>query len=362
MTSSIYFTRIHAARPLRWMGALALMMGAAACGGGGDSADLGASAGPTTPAAPKATALSGTAAVGAPISAGTVEVRCEGSTTVLRTVTAATGAWQIDTTGQALPCALRVTGGSLPAGQAYHSVAMAFGNTNITPLTDLMVANAVGKVPAAWWGSEGPAQLATLGQASLDKGLTALRAALGLDALKGVDPRTAQFTAMPKDKIDDVLEALGLGLKQSGMDYAGLLSTAASQNFVLPENFRVVLANSYVTITMGGSGSGSGSGSVDVPGTGGNYTLTLDVTASGMVLPPVTITNVPKPPSQAEFCGWVNDPASNLSLNQFSNGATGGITITGCSFSGNVGQVSATMTITSPVSMTVPYNVIYTYR
>lgn len=362
MTSLIHSTSSRVARPLRWMGALALAMGVAACGGGSsnDSAGPGTPTNPTMPTTPTATALSGTAAVGSPIAGGTVEVRCEGTATVLRTVTTATGTWQIDTTGQTLPCALRVTGGSLPAGAAYHSVAVTFGNTNITPLTELMVANAVGKTPAAWWGGAGPSELATLVQTALDKALTAMRVALGLDALKSVDPLTAQFTAAPKDKIDDVLEALRLALTQSGMDYAGLVSAAVSQGFVLPESFRTVLANSYVTITTGGNGSGNGG--VNVPGTGGNYTLTLNVTASGVAAPPVTITNVPKPASQAEFCGWVNDPSSNLSLSQVSNGAAGSIAINGCSFSGNVGQVSATMTITSPVSMTVPYSVTYTYR
>ena len=41
--------------------------------------------------------------------------------------------------------------------------------------------------------------------------------------------------------------------------------------------------------------------------------------------------------------------------------ASGKLTINSCSFNGTVGQVSATMAITSPISMTVPYSVTYTY-
>lgn len=36
--------------------------------------------------------------------------------------------------------------------------------------------------------------------------------------------------------------------------------------------------------------------------------------------------------------------------------------INSCAFNGTVGRVDATLTITSPVAMTVPYSVTYTYR
>lgn len=354
-------------RPLRWMGAVTLAMGMAACGGGGSDSDASGTPAPIVPPKPTATELFGTAAVGAPIAGGKVELRCQGGATVLTAVSSATGTWKIDTTGQTLPCAVRVTGGSLAQGQAYHSVATAFGNLNITPLTDLMVANAVAKTPVAWWGSSGPADVSAVAPAALDRALTALRAALGLAVLKDIDPRTAQFTAQPKDKIDDVLEALRRALPQAGMDYTALVSAALAQSFVLPENFRTVLASSYTTVTTGGStpnpvpGPG-GTTPTPVPGTGGSYTLTLNVTASGIALAPIVLTNVPKPASQSEFCGWVNDPSSALSLSQVSNGAAGKVVINNCAFNGTVGQVAATLTITVPMAMTVPYNVTYTYR
>lgn len=321
------------------MGALAVVMGVTACGGGSDPS----------------TVLSGKAAAGAPIAGGTVEVRCAGAATALRTVTTAAGAWQIDAEGQTLPCALRVTGGGLAEGEAYHSVAMAFDNTNITPLTDLMVANAVGMTPAAWWGSDGPSELAALAQSALDTALTALRAALGLDALRSVDPLTAAFTAAPKDKIYDVLAALRLALADSEMDYAALVAAAVSHGFVLPEGFRIALADNYATITAGGG--------VEVPGGGGSYTLTMNVNAGGVASPAIVVNNVPKPSSQAEFCGWVDDPSSSMSLSQqVAGGGAGTLTVNSCTFSGDVGKVNATMAITSPVAVNVSYSVTYTYR
>lgn len=359
-------SRFTARRPLLWLAAAALLAGATACGGDSDSSESGANPAtpttptppgtPTTPATPNATKLFGTAVTSAPIKGGQVQVQCDGSTAVLSAVTSATGAWQVDTTGQTLPCAVRVSGGDLPAGLAYHSLAWSYDSINISPLTELMVANAVGKVPAAWWGSTGPADLKGLSQSAMDKALAALRAALGVSGLNEVDPSTV----VSQDKLLEALQALQLALTQTGIDFSGLISSAASGAFVLPDNLRVALANNYAAVT-GGGGGGGGVGPV-VPGSGGNYTLTLTYTASGVSGPAITIENIPKPSSQDEFCGWVNDPSSNLSLSQVSNGAAGSLTINSCSFSGNVGQVSATIAITAPIAMTVPYSVTYTYR
>ncbi|WP_298211756.1 hypothetical protein [Acidovorax sp.] len=337
---------------LRRVTLLAATAALVACGGGdGDGS------GGSTPA-PAATSLAGTAAVGAPIAGGTVQVRCAGGN-VLESTTNASGTWKVDTTGQTLPCAVRVTGGSLAAGQAYHSIALSFDTLNITPLTDLIVANATGKLPATWWGGTGPTDLAGLTPASVEKALTALRTALGLQVLQTFDPRTVVFAATPKDKVDDVLEALWQALSTLGMDYAALVSAASNTSFTLSDGFRITLGNAHTTITVGGSGTGGGTGGT---GNGGNYTLTLNVNAGGVTAPPVTITNVPKPATQAEFCSDIASTSSGIGLSQTVQGGSGTLTINSCSFSGNTGNVSATLAITSPVAMTVPYTVTYTYH
>ena len=322
----------------------------AACGGGSDGDS-------TSPPAVVATSLSGTAATGAPIAGGTVQVRCSGGAAVLEAVTSANGTWRVDTTGQVLPCAVRVTGGALASDQALHSVALTFDTTNITPLTDLIVANATGKQPMAWWGSTGPADMASLTTTQVDRALTGLRSALGLAALQTFDPRTVTFTAAPKDKVDDVLEALWQALANVGMDYAALVNAASNTTFTLSDGFRIALNNAHTTITVGGSGGGTGGG-----GSGGAYTLTLTVNAGGVAAPPVTITNVPKPTNQAEFCGEITNPSSGIGLAQVVPGGSGTLTISSCAFNGSTGNVSATLTITSPVATTVPYTVTYTYN
>jgi hypothetical protein len=313
-------------------------VGLVACGGGDGGGG------------PAATSLSGTAAVGVPIAGGTVQVRCSGGN-VLESITSASGTWQVDTTGQSLPCAVRVSGGNLAAGKALHSVAFSFDNTNITPLTDLIVANATGKLPAAWWGSSGPADLASLSSAQVEKALTSLRSALGLSVLQTFDPRTVAFTATPRDRVDDVLEALQQALSNLGVDYAALIEAASNATFTLSDGFRVALGSAHTTITVGGTG-----------GTGGAYTLTLNVNAGGVTTPPITITNVPKPTTQAEFCSDINSTSSGIGLAQAIPGGTGTLTINSCAFSGNSGSVSATLSITSPMVMNVPYTVTYTYN
>lgn len=99
----------------------------------------------------------------------------------------------------------------------------------------------------------------------------------------------------------------------------------------------------------GGSGGGSGGGS----------TLTVTVNAAGVVGPPITVGNVPAPANQTEFC---SDIQSDATFTQIGAGAGGTLTINSCSYSGNVGTISATLTITSPISMTLPYTVTYTYN
>ena len=89
--------------------------------------------------------------------------------------------------------------------------------------------------------------------------------------------------------------------------------------------------------------------------------MTLAVNAGGVSAPPVTIANVPKPSSQAEFCSDINNPASGVGLTQAIPGGSGTLTINSCAFSGNSGSVSATVAISSPVAVTVPYTVTYTY-
>lgn len=330
---------------------MSVAAGVIGCGGGSDGDD--------GPPAPVATKLSGTAAVDAPVGGAAVQARCMGGE-ILETTTAANGTWTMDTTGNTLPCGIRVSGGGLAAGQALHSVALDFSNVNVTPLTDLMVAKAVGKLPSLWWGANGPSDFAVLGASNVDAALASLRAGFALPVLDTLDPRTTVFRAIPKDAMHDALQALQLALRNLGIDYAALVSEVANVGFGLSNGFRVSLSNAYTTVTVGDGGAGGG-GDPQGPGTG-NYTLTLNVVAAGVSTGPITIENVPKPATQAEFCSELTDPDSPTGLNQAIPPGQGKLTVNSCAFDGTVGKVSLTLAITSPVAFTVPYTVTYTYR
>lgn len=121
----------------------------AACGGGG---------GGSAPAA--VDTLSGTAAAGAPI-IGTVTVKGALGNTKSALIEA-DGNYNVDVTGLTAPYRLRAEG--TVGGRTYklHSYAVAGdvgGNVNITPFTDLIVANAAQQIAESYFDSNTPAEL-----------------------------------------------------------------------------------------------------------------------------------------------------------------------------------------------------------
>lgn len=177
--------------------------------------------------------LSGTAAVGAPIVGGNVAVQCAGGN-ALNTLTSAAGAWSVTLTGQTLPCVVQVSGGTVAGGAntiPLHSIALQPGTVNITPLTDLIVANLINQAPAGWFttGLNAGAFAAMAGNA-LQAAMNNVVAALDLSAALGnMDPFTTAFNATVDDDMDKILEALkGAIAAVAGFGYADLL--AAVQN------------------------------------------------------------------------------------------------------------------------------------
>lgn len=168
-----------------------------ACGGGGGS----------SPAA--STTLSGTAAVGAPIVGATVTVKCAAGTSLSNIPsTSATGAWSVTLSGQTLPCAVQVSGGTIRGAAntiTYQSIANAYGIVNVTPLTDLLVANLAGSAVAAFT----PAQLAAITPANIATALTKLRSASTGGVATFTDTYTSGGTTYPTDTGTLQLDAAG---------------------------------------------------------------------------------------------------------------------------------------------------------
>jgi hypothetical protein len=258
----------------------------AACGGGG---------GGTAVTAPT---LSGTAATGAPITNGTVSMKCAGGAATTTTTTAA-GGWQISLSGQTLPCAIEVSGGNLAAGVKYQSLALQAGVANITPLTSLIVANAVGQDPSTWFANPAIAtSLASVQAAAITTAMNTVNNQLGLTAglLNNGNPLTSTFQANGTDPLDKVLDAIKAALASSGVSYASLLTSAAGKTFIPPTAFSSALATQVAALT-GGGGAGEGGTTTNLqyatysaaPFTGGTqtaFTVTLlKVEDSGSVAP-----------------------------------------------------------------------------
>lgn len=123
---------------------LSSLLTLAACGGGG---------GGNSPPPPAATqTLSGTAAAGAPI-IGRVTIK-DSAGTVRSTAVAADGSYTLDVSGLTPPFALRLEGTAGGRSYVLHSAATAAdinGTINITPLTDLIVANVARQIAANYF-------------------------------------------------------------------------------------------------------------------------------------------------------------------------------------------------------------------
>lgn len=139
--------------------------------------------------------------------------------------------------------------------------------------------------------------------------------------------------------------------------YLGVV-TAASAQYTL--NGVYVVGNGFGTLDHPGyQGLVTNFINVDIGGgttTGHTLVVTVNVMGVGSTF---TIDNVPAPTAEGEFCSGL---AADTTFTQIAAGAGGTLTINSCSFSGNTGSISATLTITSPYQYTVPYTINYTYQ
>ncbi|AXQ30794.1 carboxypeptidase regulatory-like domain-containing protein [Solimonas sp. K1W22B-7] len=171
--------------------------------------------------------LSGTAAVGAPITGAVVTAKCGGGQTFTGNTTA-NGSYRIPAIpASALPCAVQVSGGFIGGvanTQAFHAFTTSGGTVNLTPLTDLAVALASGMNPGAWFNAlsaNNPPDLDNLTPA-LTTLLNKLRAA-GYNIPSNLNPVTTSFTPGPTNPYDLLLEALADRLGATGSSYGELL-------------------------------------------------------------------------------------------------------------------------------------------
>lgn len=197
-----------------------------ACGGGGGS-------GEAPPPAAAQLIVSGTAAVGAPLTGAEIEVKC--ATGTGSTSTDAQGVYAVSIAGGSAPCLVKASAGTIGAGGAANTdtllgVTDAAGKANVTPLTQLILAQALGQEPGAAFAASLPNDKLALAQ--LDAAWSSVKTSLrnfGID-VAGLDgnPVGAPFTAdSATDPLDQSLEALKSRLEATGSTLAALTQALA---------------------------------------------------------------------------------------------------------------------------------------
>jgi len=215
------------------------------CGGGGGSTDN----------TPNSSTLNGVAAVADPIANGAIKVICADGDP-LSTFTDSTGAWQVTISGQTLPCAVEVSGGTINNVVNtidYHSIATSFGTVNVTPFTDLMLANLAGTAtPNVWFSGLTPSVFTTITSTSVNTALAYQCAALsGLTQLCAVNPVTTVFTPTGNNIMAYMLRALQVAMTNSGVTYTSLLNDASISGYAAPvASFNIALATAYDAATI----------------------------------------------------------------------------------------------------------------
>jgi hypothetical protein len=202
---------------------LASLFALAACGGDSGSPSA-------APPPPSALSVSGTAASGAAIAAGTVEVKCATGTGSVST--GADGTYHVDITGGALPCALRVTSGTT----VLHSIVAAGGTTavaNLTPLTELLSANVAGAMPDTLFTSFDTAAQGRVTSTAAAQALSTVLAGLqGTVDLTGIDPIGGALLAAhgtaAGDAHDKLLDQLAAALVTSHVTLGALSAALAN--------------------------------------------------------------------------------------------------------------------------------------
>ncbi len=215
--------------------ALPIVLALAACGGGGDSSapSGGASSTPPTAAALK---LTGVAAVGAPMAQASIRVTCSAGSA---TATAdANGVYVVSIADGALPCVLTAT--SSDSLTELHSIAAGTGHadttSNITPLSELLVAKLAGADPKSFVnGFTATTAISVADVTAAQTGLLRTLAAAGIDTAAVTDIVSGTLTAGTGTGYDGVLDKLKTAISAAGTTL-GELTTAVATTTTAGDN------------------------------------------------------------------------------------------------------------------------------
>ncbi len=207
-------------------GLLGIVLAVTGCGGDSSSSNRSGPVG-GDPSTPSSSSLTGTAAIGAAIQAGTVSAECvDGSGFTSTVITNADGSWTGNIASTALPCVLTVTGGA--PSVTLRSYASQPGTINITPITDMALALTTGQADGSWIATPGNWPDASTIASKKTELLAAMTNAGFM--LPGGDPFSTALVI--GDAWDQVLDAIQEAIDDdpSIADYSALLNLVKDGN------------------------------------------------------------------------------------------------------------------------------------
>ena len=227
------------------LAALALL---SACGS--DSTPIAAA--PLAPAAPApANAISGTVAVGAPITNGKLRVLdANGAVVAADVAIDADGHYADITLSGPAPYRIEACGYAGPNYLCVYSVAGAAGTANVTPLTTATVLLAAGQSPDALMSGSAPGLTSdsiAAAQDQLRSGLASVLASAGVAS--GFDFVSGSLAAGSRSGYDGVLDAIGVSVGQDAQPFVQITPRIGSGNLYLEQG------SSSGSVTAAGSAS-----------------------------------------------------------------------------------------------------------
>lgn len=222
-----------------------------ACGGGGGSSKSTTSS-PTT--------FTGTVASGLALSGAAVSANCASGSNAGSATTNTSGVYSMTLASTvALPCILKAT---LNGASYYSAIYSGQSVANITPITQLIVANALGADPANAYNGTVSSVSSKLSSSNIANATSIIESALttiGITFQSGQNPLTSTFQAAtstaPGDLLDSTLDTLTTALNKALVPYGTLLSNlqtfttaTAAANYVRTAN--ITTANLPAQMTL----------------------------------------------------------------------------------------------------------------
>ncbi|MDD2309486.1 MAG: hypothetical protein PHH91_07885 [Desulfuromonadaceae bacterium] len=180
-------------------------------------------------------AIFGIAASGSAIAGGKVSLKCVAPAIASSTaITAGDGSFVIDVRDVTLPCLMRLDykdDAGLP--QQLHSVAMGLGNNNITPVTELILANITQRSATAAFDGLDSLAIQGLTAAQLDAAIFTVKdylSKLGVSTANlSADPIGTWFVAKTAERSGDYMDAVLEDLKSRLAAKGNTLSNAVDE-------------------------------------------------------------------------------------------------------------------------------------